>query len=309
MKNQIYLIIAFLILSGLFSLGTLDNTGLQDKTRLRIGTYDSRTIAVTYTRSDEFMKKMQEMNSKLAAAKSSGDKINVFGLEKSISKSQDILQKQVFSTYPVTEILDKVKDKIPEIAAKANVSCIVNKWAVDHMGNNVEVIDLTIELASLFADSGIINKMYPPSGIPAPQLLMEAEGIIEGTGIKDVYEEGPGCTVVKKDNKSNDFNSKMAGKWKAAEVFVHGSNLLGQRNYYFTFQSNGIVKVEEPGRFESEGEWILGLNENSIMLVMKDETNSLTGRYDFAEDKLIISGRGFIDPNEYVCITLKKQDP
>ena len=65
------------------------------------------------------------------------------------------------------------------------------------MGNDVEVLELTIELASLFADSGIINKMYPPSWIPAPQLLMEAEGIIEGTGIKEVYEEGPGCTVVK----------------------------------------------------------------------------------------------------------------
>ena len=43
---------------------------------------------------------------------------------------------------------------------------------------------------------------------------MEAERIIEGTGIKDVYEEGSGCTVAKKDNKSNDLIQKwqVSGK-------------------------------------------------------------------------------------------------
>lgn len=279
---------------------------IQDDKPVRIGIYDSRIIAVAFTRTEDFNKNMETLNADLEAAKASGDRVTVICLERSMTRSQEILQKQVFSTYPVTAILDKVRDKLPEIALQADVSCIVNKWEADFFHEGVEIVDVTVQIASLFADKEEITMMYPASGIPSPEELAKMEGLTSGSGIEEVYENGPECTVVKKELQGAESHPKMVGRWKASEWYVHGANLLGEREFYFNFNPDGTTKVEEPGGWMSEGEWIIGLSENTLLLELKDSKSSFTGRYDIIEDQLILSGKGLIGSGEYVCIKLEK---
>jgi hypothetical protein len=268
-----------------------------DEPKVRIGIYDSRVVAYAYTMTD-----------KLDSAKIAGDRVKIIGLEKNISKLQNIRINQVISTYPVIDIIDLINDSIPGIVEKYKVSSIVNKWAISYLNQDVDIVDITVEIASMFANENEIRRMYPSSGIPDPQPLMETEGIVSDTGIEDFYEGGPDCSVSAKDYKSETFNQEITGIWKALQFIVRGRDLLGQRTFNFYFHANGLIQLEEPGKYVSEGEWITGLDENSILFIMNDKSNSLAGRYDFEDGNLIISGKGFFGQNDYVCLKLQRAD-
>jgi len=53
------------------------------------------------------------------------------------------MHKQGFSTWPVDDILGKIKGKIPEIAKQANVDVIVFKWTIVYQRSGVQLIDVT----------------------------------------------------------------------------------------------------------------------------------------------------------------------
>jgi hypothetical protein len=306
---RIFCLLLTSIFITLLSLLVSANPSKKDEPKVRIGTYDSRVIAFAYSSSSIFLQERQQLNTKLETAKTSGDRVQILLFERTLSKLQNIIQKQIFSTYPVIDILEKFNDEISEITSNANVSCIVSKWEVVYMGEDVEVVDLTTELAGLFTNKEAVRNMYPPEGIPDPRSLMEIEGLSLESGISDIYEEGPDCLVTKKDYNASETDSKIIGRWKAEAIYIHGRNMLGQKSLIFTFLGNGLVQMEEPHSYIIDGEWFTGLNENSIMLIMREEKNSLTGRYDFYDGRLTIAGRGFVGLNEYVCLTLKKVDP
>ncbi|MBN1822056.1 MAG: hypothetical protein JXR31_00865 [Prolixibacteraceae bacterium] len=174
MKKLIFIVLTILLIVMQNSVSAVENPDDQATEKARIGIYDSRIIAVASTRTEEFMQTIQKMKSEHQDAISSGDTIQAKLLEKKGSTIQNIMHKQAFSTYPVTDILEKVKDKIPEVAEKANVSCIVNKWAIAYQNENIEYIDLTLELAALLTDSEEIKIMY--SQFPEqPESLIEME--------------------------------------------------------------------------------------------------------------------------------------
>jgi hypothetical protein len=308
MKRMICLLLISMFIS-LFSLFVSANPTKQIEPKVRIGTYDSRVVAFAYSGSKIFIQERQHLDAKLDSAKTSGDRVQILLVEQTLSRIQNILQKQIFSTYPVIDILAKVNDKVSEIATIANVSGIVSKWEVVYMGEDVEVIDLTVELAGLFSSKEVVSNLYPPEGIPAPRPLMEVEGLTKESGIDEIYQEGPYCLVTKKDYKSSETDSKIIGRWIAEAIYIHGRNMLGKKSLIFTFLGNGLVQMEEPHSYIIDGEWFTGLNENSLMLIMREEKNSLTGRYDFLDGSLTIAGRGFVGLNEYVCLKLKKVDP
>jgi hypothetical protein len=100
--------------------------------RARIGTYDSRAIAVAFVGSSAYAasdgKKLAEMMAELNKAKAEGNRRRVADLEARMKGQQALLRQQAFSTGPVDDILEHIKSQIPEIARAAGVALIVSKW-------------------------------------------------------------------------------------------------------------------------------------------------------------------------------------
>ncbi len=62
---------------------------------------------------------------------------------------------QGFSTAPVTNILDQIKDKLPAINEKAGVSVLLSKWDKDGLVRykDADLVDVTMALVDAFSPS------------------------------------------------------------------------------------------------------------------------------------------------------------
>jgi len=117
--------------------------------KLRIGTYDSRAVAVAYaaSRFNPVAAKKKELD----AAKAAGDQRKVAELEAWGPAFQKALHRQGFGRVPVDDLLANVKDRLPEAARKTGVEAIV--FASDWSAEGVQVVDVTSEVAALFEPS------------------------------------------------------------------------------------------------------------------------------------------------------------
>ena len=101
MKIQSLTIIAFIfLLTGM-------NFSQQSREKLRIGTFDSRCIAVAYGRSDEFRKEMDSIKTKLFKAKEEGNDELIKKMEQVGPRRQVLLHQQGFSNGSIINILTK----------------------------------------------------------------------------------------------------------------------------------------------------------------------------------------------------------
>jgi hypothetical protein len=117
--------------------------------KIRIGTYDSRAIAIAYAPSkfNPVKANMEKYN----VAKIAGDKKKMKELEAWGEKHQRQLHRQGFSNLPVHDLLSHVKDQLPTVAKEAGVIAIVAKC--DFTSETVEVVDVTERLVELFDPS------------------------------------------------------------------------------------------------------------------------------------------------------------
>ena len=124
--------------------------------KVRVGTFDSRALAMAYYRSDAFRRHMVGLGAEYEKAKKAGDEKRLDELEAESSSptwpdlgwppspaQQELIHKQGFSTWPVDNILEKIKGQIPEISKQANVDLIVSKWNIAYQRSGVEFIDVT----------------------------------------------------------------------------------------------------------------------------------------------------------------------
>ncbi|MFC2150815.1 hypothetical protein ACFLQV_04865 [Calditrichota bacterium] len=93
-----------------------------------IGTYDSRSIATAWVGTDTFEQTMQAMHKRSELAQEALDWDLVEQLEAEAQEMQDRLHQMVFNTYPVDDILEHIKDKLPGIMKQADVIAIISKW-------------------------------------------------------------------------------------------------------------------------------------------------------------------------------------
>jgi hypothetical protein len=56
---------------------------------------------------------------------------------------QALIHRQGFSTWPVDNILDKIREEIPKISIQADVEVIVSKWDLVYQRSGVEFVDVT----------------------------------------------------------------------------------------------------------------------------------------------------------------------
>lgn len=135
------------LLTSVFAVSAIANDGDTDK--VRIGTYDSRAIAIAYAPS-KFNPVKNNMK-KYEQAKTDNDKEKMKMLEDWGKKHQRQLHRQGFSVVPVNDLLAHVKDQIPGVAEKAGVVAIVRYC--DFTSDQVEIVDVTDQLIQLFDPS------------------------------------------------------------------------------------------------------------------------------------------------------------
>lgn len=137
--------------------------------KIRIGTFDSRCVAIAYGRTD-FFKYINELKAEHEKAKAEGNEERVKELDKLGPNLQFIMHQQGFSTGSVMNIMQRIKDKIPAIAEQNNVKFILSKWEVVYQDKSIEIVDVTNQIVSLFnPDAQTLNIVEEIKGMdPVP---------------------------------------------------------------------------------------------------------------------------------------------
>ncbi|MGD0897691.1 MAG: hypothetical protein ABR915_07625 [Thermoguttaceae bacterium] len=121
---------------------------------LRVGTFDSRAVALAYYRkfyrSPEFVARLKKLKEERDQANAAGDHEKAKKLETEGRGGQEHSHSQVFGSAPIDEIVAKIKDQLPEIAKQAGVDLIVSKWSVTYRSPGAEFVDVTEPMAKLF---------------------------------------------------------------------------------------------------------------------------------------------------------------
>jgi len=120
------------------------------KGQVRLGTFDSRSIAVAHFKSPEYDAYLKGLFQELDQAKQDGDEQRVQELEAFGPALQKKMHEQGFSTASVADILKKIEDQLPGIAEQAGVDVIVSKWDLAYQGSGAELVDVTDLLVAAF---------------------------------------------------------------------------------------------------------------------------------------------------------------
>ena len=121
---------------------------------VKIGTYDSRIVMLAYAKSNFFKEKLQKVSKESEELLNSKDSVKMKeGAMKMISFSFN-MEKCVFTSASATPIINLVKDQFPEVAKKAGVSMIVSKGDLNYSNPDIEIIDLTQQISTLFDPAG-----------------------------------------------------------------------------------------------------------------------------------------------------------
>ena len=131
----------------------------QAPTRLRVGTFDSRLVALAYYRSPATKEWMQALRADINKAKVANDEKRVKELEAQGPARQSLMHLQVFSNGSISNVTGVIADRLPAIAAAAGVSAVVSKWELPYSEATVEQVDVTAQIAALFNPDDATKKI------------------------------------------------------------------------------------------------------------------------------------------------------
>lgn len=122
----------------------------------RIGTYDSRSVAIAFVGSEVYKatagKKLADMMTEYKKAEAAGDTKRVEELKAWGEAQQALLHRQGFSTAPVDDILGYISEELPQIKKQANIDLLVSKWDTKALAKHktAERVDVTMSLVAAF---------------------------------------------------------------------------------------------------------------------------------------------------------------
>ncbi|MFC1758657.1 hypothetical protein ACFL2H_07800 [Planctomycetota bacterium] len=155
----------------------VDAQSAKEKTKgstVRVGTFDSRALAMAYYRSEAFKDHMKEMHARHEKAKTDGDEQLAKKLAAEGPALQELIHKQGFGTWKVDNLLEKIKTKIPEIADQADVDVIVSKWNIVYRNPTTKFIDVTDLMVKPFepdqATLTVIKEIQEQDPVPLEKL-------------------------------------------------------------------------------------------------------------------------------------------
>lgn len=152
---------------------------LPDQT-VRIGTFDSRAVALAYYRSPDGIERMiQEWDQRWGDAEAAGDSVRMEELKLFKPSFQHLMHQQVFSTGSICNVLREVENDLPGIAAAAGVSGIVSRWELPYSASELPQIDVTPQIVALFdVDENVasqVAQMKDVEPVPLEQLLYQPD--------------------------------------------------------------------------------------------------------------------------------------
>lgn len=121
--------------------------------KFRIGTYDSRAIAIAFFNSDYASATWQQMNklkTDYRRAIEDKDTIKSKKCEREGQMRQAILHDKGFGTGSVRDCMAAIKDKVDDFASKEKLDIIVSKWELNYSGTDVEIVDVTEQIINFF---------------------------------------------------------------------------------------------------------------------------------------------------------------
>ena len=140
---------------------------------IRVGTFDSRAIAVAYAHSPFLETSLKAMVAERDEAKAAGDLERVKELEAEGLARQKRLHQQGFSTASVNDLLALVAAEIPAIADAAGVDLVVRKFDVTWQREGVVPVDVTDRLVAPFHPDEKTRSMIEAIRKQAPVPLNE----------------------------------------------------------------------------------------------------------------------------------------
>ena len=117
---------------------------------VRIGTFDSRALAIAYYRSAPFQKILAEKRAQLSKAKAAGDSAAAGQLEAEGRRLQDQINRQGFGNAPIGDVIKHVENELPKVSDKAGVDVIVSRWEVVFEKSGTTFVDVTDQLVQLY---------------------------------------------------------------------------------------------------------------------------------------------------------------
>lgn len=119
-----------------------------------VGTYDSRGVVLAWVGSTDFQTYLsaqkEDVGRALERARETGDRELATELEALGPAMQRRIHQQGFGNAPIDDLLARIHDRLPEIAARTGVDVIVSKWELDWQRPGVVLVDVTEELAAEF---------------------------------------------------------------------------------------------------------------------------------------------------------------
>jgi hypothetical protein len=153
------------------------NTPTLTQTKVRIGVFDSRGIAIAYSQSAAFQQQMREFQAQGQKAKASNDAKLLSELEAKAQTQQALLHLQGFSIGSVSEILANYQADVAAVAKQANVSAIVSQFELAYQDPSVETVDVTEALVKKINGSPRMPAMLASLKTNKPLSMLEALGI------------------------------------------------------------------------------------------------------------------------------------
>lgn len=143
----------------------------------RVGTYDSRLLALAYYRSAHGMRAFNALEEQLATARATADHERTRELEAKAVSLQNLSHQQVFGTLSIPNVLKAVAGDLETVARDAQVALLVSRWDVQFSDAQVKLVDLTPQLLELFEVDKATRHMLDefsredPAPIPIEDLL------------------------------------------------------------------------------------------------------------------------------------------
>ena len=141
----------------------------------RVGTYDSRAVALAYGRSkraDCMLAKVDAIKKAHDKAQKEGDTDRMKALTTEATSLQKEIHLQVFSGAPIDDILALIQKDLPAIAKKAKVDLIVHEVQKSRPG--VEIVDVTLQMCAPFTPDAettrMIRELMKQAPVPASAL-------------------------------------------------------------------------------------------------------------------------------------------
>lgn len=153
----------FSSLVGIILLGLvfgLRNEGYA-QTKIRIGVFDTRAVAVAFYQSkfSTAQENFGSLHTRMKAAKEKDDKKEIASIEREATLRQAMMHEQGFGTGSITNVTKTIKDKISKLAKDEKLSIVVSKWDVLFNGENIEQIDVTEKIVDFFEPNEKIKSM------------------------------------------------------------------------------------------------------------------------------------------------------